>query len=102
MYGEFKQLLLEELRMKPESLHFALGMLGYAMCFAVTRRPWLSLWLVVGVQVGNELLDAREDLRGGIWNPQEAVIDTAWTIALPSAAAGCFAAVQAVVQALPR
>ena len=102
MYGDIKNLMLQGLGISPTRLHFILGSLVYALCFLGTRRPWLSLWLVITLQLGNEALDAREDIRRGIWSYGEAITDTVWTVALPFAVAGCLAAIMAVRAALPR
>jgi hypothetical protein len=89
MYGEIKELILHTLEIGPTRLHILLGVLFYVMCFALTRRPWVSLLLVIALQCGNELLDAREDIRSGTWSRREALTDTLWTVALPLAASIC-------------
>lgn len=96
VYGDLKNLILVELGVWPAQLHLVLGIVVYAICFAATRRPWLSLWAVVALQLGNETLDAREDLRSGNWSLREAVLDTIWTVTLPFVAASFFAAIRAV------
>jgi hypothetical protein len=102
MYGELKELVLQAFEVSPARLHLLAGLVFYALCFAVTRRPWLSLFLLLSLQLGNEFLDAGEDVPLGIWSPREAIVDTVWTVALPTAAAGCLAAARTVVAALNR
>lgn len=87
MYGEIKFLILAALDLGPKRMHLILGAACFAIVLAVTRRPWFSLAVVISLQLGNELLDAREDLARGRWSIREAIVDTAWTIVLPSAIA---------------
>ena len=87
MYGQLKQIILDGLALSPAHLHLVLGLVFYFCCFVVTRRPWLSLFVLLGLQIGNEALDVQEDLRAGEWSVREALVDTLWTVTLPTATA---------------
>lgn len=102
MYGEIKSLILMSLDLGPKRMHFFLGVACFAVVLAATRRPWFSLAVLISLQLGNELLDAREDLARGRWRVGEAISDTFWTIALPFALAACLSWFRSTSARVPR
>jgi hypothetical protein len=57
MYRGLKSEFLQQFGVQDWTMHLTLGLAFFAIAFSVTRMPWLSLWLLVAIQLGNEAVD---------------------------------------------
>lgn len=102
MYRGLKAEFLHYYGLEDWMMHLVLGAAFYVMALAATRRPWLSLWLLIGLQLGNELLDLSEQGGRPRLDLRQTVTDSVWTLAVPAMAAALVATCQAVWDMLPR
>jgi len=101
MYRGLKSDLLAYLGVQDWMMHLTLGMAFYAVVFAALRRPWLTLWLLIALQVGNEFMDISEQFGSAI-DFRQSITDTLWTLAFPTACAACLATIMEVASAIRR
>jgi len=82
MWHHFKSSLQLATGLNDSALHVVIGIAIYLSVVAVARRPWLSLAMVLVVQVLNEAWDLIENItRGGLAG---ALIDTVLTVTAPT------------------
>ena len=102
MYRGLKSDFLHYYGVQDWLMHFTIGVAFFAIAFAATRRPWLSLSLLLTVQLGNEVWDISEQILLRVVDFRQSLTDTLWTVTAPAVAAAVLATTQAVCSLLPR
>lgn len=102
MYREIKLSILDYFGVMDTTMHLVIGLAIYVIVFAALRRPWLSLWILIGIQLGNELIDIHEQHLRGFVNFRQSISDTAWTILIPTVIAALLDLVIAARKLLSR
>jgi hypothetical protein len=102
MFRSLKSDFLHYYGVSDSLMHFTIGAAFYAVAFAATRRPWLSLAPLVALQLGNEFWDIYEQSFLPMIDYRQSIADTLWTVAAPTMAAAVLATSEAVLSLLPR